>query len=185
MMWMSYVAGKNAMQPLHVKDLSEDEFAALDRLYRTSKVPRLRERAQMILLAAEQGMLAHEIAPMVRRDEQSVRRWIKRFNAGGVNGLEDRPRPGAESKITPQYRARLLEIVRRRPRTLDLPFSLWSLQRLADFMAEETSIRVSDETVRRVLKEGGIVLSRPQHTITSPDPEYKIKKRRLKTSGTP
>ena len=181
---MSYVARKNAMQPLHVKDLSAEELAALDRLYRSSKLPRLRERAQMILLAVEQSMLAHEIAPILRRDEQTVRRWIKRFNAEGLHGLEDRPRPGVDAKITPAYRERLLEIVRRRPRTLDLPFSLWSLQRLADFMAEETSIRVSDETVRRVLKDGGIVLSRPQHTITSPDPEYMVKKRRWKTSET-
>jgi hypothetical protein len=35
--------------------------------------------------------------------------------------------------------------------------------------------------VRQVLKKGEIVLSRPQHKITSPDPEYLVKKRRLKT----
>ena len=77
-------------------------------------------------------------------------------------------------------KCRLLEIIRRRPRSLNLPFSLWSLQRLADFLAEETGLRVCDETVRRTLKAGGIVLSRPQHKITSPDPEYEVKKRRLK-----
>jgi hypothetical protein len=38
-------------------------------------------------------------------------------------------------------------------------------------MAEETGIRVSDETVHRQLKTEGIVLSRPQHKISSPDPE--------------
>ena len=172
------------MPPLRVKDLSQEEHAELDRLYRTAKTPRVRERAQMILLAVEQDMLAHEIASIVRRDEQTVRRWIKRFNAEGTNSLEDRPRSGVDAKVTPAYRKRLLEVVRRRPRTLDLAFSLWSLQRLADFMAEETSIRVSHETVRRVLKTDGIVLSRPQHTITSPDPEYRVKKRRLKTSET-
>ena len=138
----------------------------------------------MILLAVEQDLLAHEIASIVRRDEQTIRCWIKRFNAEGINGLEDRPCPGVDAKVTPAYRKRLLEILRRRRRTLDLPFSLWSLQRLVDFMAEQTLIRVSDETRRRVLKDGGIVLSRPQHTITSPDPEYRVKKRRLKTTGT-
>jgi transposase len=54
---------------------------------------------------------------------------------------------------------------------------MWTLARLADFMAEETGLRVSTETVRRILKSGGIVLVRPQHTISSPDPEYKVKKR--------
>ena len=51
---------------------------------------------------------------------------------------------------------------------------------LADYMAEQTGIRVSDETVRKRLKDGEIVLSRPQHKISSPDPEYLVKKRRLK-----
>jgi hypothetical protein len=50
------------------------------------------------------------------------------------------------------------------------------MPRLADSMAEQTGIRASDETVRQVLKKGEIVLSRPQHKITSPDPEYLIKK---------
>ncbi len=46
-------------------------------------------------------------------------------------------------------------------------------------MAEQTSIRVEYETVRLHLKAAGIVLSRPQHTITSPDPEYALKKKAI------
>jgi len=43
-------------------------------------------------------------------------------------------------------------------------------------MAEQTGIRVEDEIVRVQLKAAEIVLSRPQHTISSPDPEYALKK---------
>ena len=43
-------------------------------------------------------------------------------------------------------------------------------------MAEQTGIRASYETVRQVLKAGEIVLSRPQHKISSPDPDYPVKK---------
>lgn len=75
-------------------------------------------------------------------------------------------------------------MVRIRPRALEQSFSLWTLQRLADFMAEESGIRLSDESVRLLLKKNGIVLSRPQHKITSPDPEYQFKKRRFKTNAT-
>ena len=74
-----------------------------------------------------------------------------------------------------------MEVVRLRPRSLGLPFSLWTLNRLADYMAEQTSIRVEGETVRVHLKEKEIVLSRPQHKISSPDPEYMVKKRRSTT----
>jgi hypothetical protein len=43
---------------------------------------------------------------------------------------------------------------------------------------------MSYEAVRVCLKRADIVLSRPQHTISSPDPEYAVKKRRLKTRVT-
>jgi hypothetical protein len=58
------------------------------------------------------------------------------------------------------------------------------VHRLADYMAQRTGIRVQYETVRVHLKALGIVLSRPQHTITSPDPEYALKKRRSKRAAT-
>jgi transposase len=80
--------------------------------------------------------------------------------------------------VTAAYRDQLLAIVRRRPRALQLPFSLWTGERLADYLAEQTGIRVSRETVYRLLRAGGIHLNRPQHTVTSPDPEYALKQRR-------
>jgi transposase len=166
------------MHALQLAELSPDQLNELDELYRTTRSVRLRTRAQIILLAAEQGFVAAEIAVLVRSDEETVRRWIKRYQAEGIRGLEDLPRPGAAPKITTEYRERLLAIVRRRPRALGLSFSLWTLQRLADFLAEELGLRLSDETVRRTLRAEGIVMSRPQHTITSPDAEYRVKKRR-------
>ena len=95
--------------------------------------------------------------------------------------MKDRPRPGAPVKVTPEYHEQLIGVVRQRPRSLDPPFSMWTLQRLADFLAEQTGIRVEAETVRLHLKAADIVLSRPQHKVSSPDPEYEVKKRRSKT----
>lgn len=168
--------------PIRVRELRPGELAELDKLYRQTKKVRIRERVQIILLAAEQGMMAPEIATIVRRDEQTVRTWIKRFNAEGIKGLSDAPRPGGPPKVTPAYKERLLVVVRQRPRSLEQPYSLWTLQRLADFMAEETGIRASYVTVSRILAANDIVLSRPQHKVSSPDPEYEVKKRRLKGS---
>jgi transposase len=138
----------------------------------------------MVLLAVEQGLKVPQIAAIVRESEATVLRWLKRYLAEGVEGLHDAPRPGRPSELTEAYRAAWLAAVRRRPRSVGLPFSLWTLQRLVDSLAERTGIRVSDETVRRALKQAGIVLSRPQHKISSPDPAYALKKRRLKTPAT-
>ena len=86
--------------------------------------------------------------------------------------------------MTPAYQEPLLQLVRRRPRSLNLAYSTWTLQRLADVLAERTGIRVQKETVRAHLLAAEIVLSRPQHPISSPDPEYALKKRRLKQPAT-
>src|ERR671917_673426 len=132
----------------------------------------------MILLAAEQRLVAAEIAPIVRQDEETVRRWFARYLAEGVEGLSDAPRSGAPPKATAAYRQRLLEIARCRPRALGLPSSPWTAARLADHLAELTGVRMSAPSVCRLLREGGMRLSRPQHTISSPDPEYALKKGR-------
>ncbi len=135
----------------------------------------------MILLSAERHLVAAEIAAIVRQHEETVRRWLARYAAEGTAGLADAPRSGTPPKVTPAYRTRLLELVRRRPRALGLPFSLWTAARLADHLAGETGLRMSVPSVQRLLRAGGMALSRPQHTITSPDPDYALKKRRLRT----
>jgi transposase len=165
---------------LYVPPLSEQQRAELDQLYRKTEVPRVRTRAQMVLLSAEKRLKAEEIADVVRESSVTVLRWLHRYISEGIEGLKDAPRVGRSLVVTEAFRKRLLEVVRRRPRSLDLEYSMWTLQRLADFLAVETGIRVSDETIRRELAKEGIVFSRPQHTISSPDPEYQVKKRRSK-----
>jgi transposase len=168
------------MKRIQIPPLNKEQLAELEELYQKTDKPRYRTRAQMVLLSSEQGLKAEEIAQIVRESDITVLRWLKRYLAEGIEGLKDAPRPGRSTVVTEEYRKRLLEVVRRRPRSLGLEYSMWTLQRLSDYLAEEIGIRISDETVRRELAKEGIVFSRPQHTISSPDPEYQVKKRRLK-----
>lgn len=165
------------MKAIELPTQTPEQLEALERLYRTTKVARLRSRAQMILLAVEKGWTASVISEVVRCDENTVRLWLKRYLAEGIEGLNDEPRPGVSPKVTPEYEEQLVAVVRVRPRSLNLAFSTWTLQRLADYLAEETGIRVEAETVRLHLAKREIVLSRPQHKISSPDPQYEVKKR--------
>src|SRR5688572_30077297 len=136
------------MKALELPAQTTEQLAKLDELYRITKDVRIRQRVQLILLAREQGMVACEIAKIVRLSEQSVRNWLKRYQVEGLEGLQDQPRAGVAPIVTETYREQLLAAVRQRPRSLDLAFSLWTCQRLADYLAEKTAIRVSDETVR-------------------------------------
>jgi transposase len=172
------------MKRIQVPPFNEEQLTELEELYQKTKTPRLRTRAQIVLLSAEQDLKAEEIARIVRESHVTVLRWLKRYLAEGIEGLMDAPRPGRSTIVTEAYRKQLLDVVRRRPRSLGLEYSMWTLRRLADYLAEETGLRVSFETVRRELAKEDIVFSRPQHTISSPDPEYQVKKRRLKKSET-
>src|SRR5215469_17495710 len=172
------------MKPLDIPALTAEHIEAVATLYRTTHNVRLRTRAQMVLLATEQHLGVREIAAIVRECEGTVRCWLKRYRAHGIAGLQDLWAGGAPAKVTPAYHDQLLQLVRRRPRSLDLPYSTWTLQRLADELAERTGIRVQKETVRVQLKEAEMVSSRPQQTISSPDPEYAVEQRRLKRPAT-
>ena len=172
------------MERLQVPPLTEKQLSELEELYQKTKIPRYRTRAQMVLLSAERSLKAEEIAQIVRESYITVLRWLKRYLAEGVAGLSDNPRAGRSSTVTEAYRTRLKEIVRLRPRSLGLEYSMWTLRRLADYLAEETGVRVSHETVRRELAKEEIVFSQPQHTISSPDPDYQVKKRRSRKLAT-
>jgi transposase len=112
------------MRPIEIPALDPEQLDALEQLYRTTRVVRLRTRAQMVLLAPEQRLSAAAIAEIVRLSEETVRRWLKRYLAEGIiEGLSDVPRPGTPAKVTEEYKERLLWAVRRRPRSLELPRS--------------------------------------------------------------
>jgi len=126
--------------PIVIPNPTPEEIVALAKLYRTTRDVRLRTRTQIVLLAAEQRLTAPAIARIVREDDQTVRTWLKRYLREGIEGLKDRPMPGAPSKVTPAYVEQLLQAVRRRPRSLGLPYSLWTLQRLADYLAQYSGL---------------------------------------------
>ncbi len=165
------------MHPIEITARRPAAVAELDEVDRTTRVVRLRTRAQMVLLAAEQRLSAAAIATVVREREETVRRWLQRYQAEGVEGVRDQQRGGRPAMVPEACREQVLYAVGRRPRRLGQPSSRWTLQRLAHYLAEQTGIRVGYETVRLHLKAAGVVLSRPHHTIRRPDPAYAVKAR--------
>jgi transposase len=174
----------DGMRPLHRPPVTPTPRKHLDRLDRTTKTPRLRTRAQMLWLAAAQGLKGPQSARLVREREATVLRWLKRSRAAGMEGLHAAPRPGRPAQMTEAYKAELLAAVRRRPRRLGLPCSLGTLQRLVAALAERTGMRVSDDTGRRALKRAGLVLRRPQHQRRRPAPDWQVNNRRVQTPAT-
>lgn len=66
------------MRPaIQVPPLNEEQQAALEQLYRKTDLPRVRTRAQMVLLSAERVLKAEEIAGIVRESAVTVLCWLK------------------------------------------------------------------------------------------------------------
>ncbi len=55
------------MHPIRIERLSAERHAELDHANRTARDGRLRVRALTVLLAAERGMVATEIAAIIRQ----------------------------------------------------------------------------------------------------------------------
>jgi Homeodomain-like domain len=69
----------SGMKRIQVPLLKEEQLAELEELYQKTDKPRYRTRAQMVLLSAEKGLKAEEIAQIVRESHITVLRWLKRY----------------------------------------------------------------------------------------------------------
>lgn len=164
--------------PIFIRPLTEDERRHIQAGFRSSDAFVLR-RCQ-ILLASERGEHAPAIARQVGCDDQTVRNVIQGFNGAGLAVLQagsSRPHR-LRTSFSPEGLARLPDLLHRSPRDFGKERSLWTLELVAQVSFEQglTESLVSDESVRRALKRLKTTWKRAKHWITSPDPQYQLKK---------
>jgi transposase len=135
-------------------------------------------RAQVVLWSA-QGMSVAQIARLAFTSEDRVRDVLHNFNADGFPSLYPRYAGGRPPKFTLAQRREIKKIARSRPADHDLPFSAWSLSKLAEFLVAVGVVGdISHEGLRALLREEGVTLQRIKTWKASKDPEYAAKKAR-------
>jgi transposase len=165
---------------VRVRDLDVDEGNRLLRIVRrdSGSVVTWR-RAQMVLLSA-QGMDVAAIARVSFTSEDRVRAVIHNFNDDGFESLYPRYRGGRPPTFTLPQRQEIKKIALSRPQDHDLPFSTWSLAKLAEFLVAEGVVDdISHEGLRRVLREEGVSFQRIKTWKVSNDPDFEAKKNRI------
>jgi transposase len=136
----------------YVVDLTpEERDSLLAMVKRGSASARKLARARVLLLADE-GRKDEEIHAALHVSRPTVERVRKRFVDGGIeHALNDRSRSGAPRRLSGRDEAMLVALACSEPpegRTT------WTMQFLADRLVSiEVAERISDETVRRVLKK--------------------------------
>jgi transposase len=96
------------------------------------------------------------IAREVRLDGDTVRLWLKRFNAAGLAGLRDRPRAGRPATYTAEQAGEVVGLSLTDPRSLDLPFASWTLDRLTAYLHEVKRIPIRRARIGKLLVAEGL-----------------------------
>jgi len=158
---------------LRVREIDDDEGRRLVRIVRrgSGSVVTWR-RAQMVLLSAQRMDVAG-IAKVAFTSEDRVRDVIRNFNADGFDSLYPKCKGSRAPKFTLGQRREIKKIAKSRPTDYDLPFSTWSLAKLADFLVAEGVVDdISHEGLRALLREEGVTFQmlrpgRPPKTRTT------------------
>jgi len=165
---------------VRVREISNEEGQRLLRIVRrdSGSVVRWR-RAQMVLLSA-QGMDVAGIARVAFPSPDRVREVLHNFNDDGFDSLDARYAGGRPPKFTLPQRQAIKKTALSRPTDHDLPFSTWSLSKLAEFLVAEGVVDdISHEGLRLLLREEGVSFQRIKTWKLSNDPDFEAKKNRV------
>jgi transposase len=165
---------------LRVREIDDDEGKRLVRIVRrgSGSVVTWR-RAQMVLLSA-QGMTVAAVAGVAFTSQDRVRDVIRNFNTDGFDSLYPKYRGGHPPKFTLPQRREIKKVAKSGPGEHGLPFSTWSLSKLAEFLVAEGVVEdISHEGLRTLLREEGVTFQRVKTWKKSADPDYEAKKARV------
>ena len=162
---------------LRLRELTAEERVALDKLAHARTAPARRVERARIIWYASQGQSAPAIAEQLRLDADTARGWIRRFNAEGLAGLEDRPRAGRPPTYSPEQVAEVVAAALTAPEALGLPFACWTLDRLAAYLDEHRRIPIRRSRIDEILRAEGLRWRRHESWFGERvDPEFAVKR---------
>jgi transposase len=142
---------------VRVREITSQEGNRLLRIVRRSSGSVVTwRRAQMVLLSA-QGMDIAQIAQVSFTSPDRVRDVLHNFNLDGFDSLYPRYRGGRPPTFTLTQRRAIKQLALSRPQDHELPFSAWSLAKLAEFLVAEGVVDdISHEGLRVLLHQEGV-----------------------------
>ncbi|MGA9525553.1 MAG: helix-turn-helix domain-containing protein [Myxococcaceae bacterium] len=135
----------------------------LRRLTRTDPDPRVRHRADVLLMLAH-GRTVEEAAQEMGCCTKRIRVWRRRFLGEGRSGLADRPRTGRPPLLDGAAVPVLETALVTSPLAYGYPVTTWTVADLTDLLAQRGWV-VSRATVSRCLQRLGYRYRRPRHDL--------------------
>jgi transposase len=145
--------------------LTAEQLVELEQAINSSPYPEVRQRAIAIRLL-HLGQHPEQVGEMVLVTSNTIYAWHKRWREQGLAGLRDGHRTGRPNKADRAYVQELERVLELDPRTLDLPFTIWTLNRLRLYLAEKTNILLSYTRFRALMSREGYRWKEPKHDLS-------------------
>ncbi len=144
--------------------LTDQEFDELDEFRSSAKDARVFRNATIILMSSG-GRSKADIAATLGCSPATVDNVRAAYRRNGVAGLIPKSPPGRVSRATTEYRAAIRKAVTTQPQDLGYGFSVWSVNRLRQYLKQQTGIELSEDQFRRIMHEEKLSFQRPKHTL--------------------
>lgn len=153
--------------------LTRHEFSSseLFGLARKERRPWIRRRIQAIATVRAGTQSREAIARKYGTDSDQVRLWIKRYNAGGLAGLEDKPGKGAKRQLSEQQEAALKKTLAKTPRKSGIQTNLWTGRAVQEYLKKRSWFSCSIAEAYVLLHRLGFTLQRPGRSPLEADPK--------------
>jgi transposase len=168
-------------EPVRARRLSDQEGQRLQQIVRRGKHGSVRVRRAMIIMASASGTPVPAIARLVAADEDTVRDVIHLFNDKGLAALDPQWAGGRPRLISDEDTEFIVTTATTRPEKLGLPFTHWSLRKLAAYLARSPArtVRIGRERLRQILHARHISFQRTRTWKESADPDKDAKLDRI------
>jgi transposase len=142
-----------------------------------------KELEQKRLIAAkmfELGLSPAQIAGVIGVVPQTVRRWRRECNHGGIEALAMNQHPGRPALLSKADREKLAELLLKTPIECGFEKYLWTTQLVADLIEREFKVKYHHDHVGVILGQMGFTHQKPARRSQERD-EQKIQAWRSET----
>ena len=161
----------------------EHAISELQVAIREAKQAKWYRRLRIIQLSMA-GSTVPKLASQFDLCPATVREYIKAYNAGQIEKLRPKKSPGRPPKVGQLNKDDWEQILQQTPNQyekLSTDSRQWTLGLLVSYAREYLDQQVCIDTISKALKRCKYRTGRSKLRVGSPDPEYKVKLKRIET----
>jgi transposase InsO family protein len=117
-------------------------------------------RLRIVKLFLEEGYSVALISEEFGISHHSIRRWVRAYRRGGVDGLTPKPRPGGKPCVKPEIQEHVIAVKKAHPE--------YGARRITDVLKRFFLIPTSQTTVHKTLSEKGMVNKVKRKPVRNP-----------------